>query len=183
MKTRYTRRVATEKSEADAETYLMRYGYKADKEGFGIYRKGFGFFGPPSFISVDIADKKAVLSAWKKHAILPGVFAIDVNRHGRRIERTVDRLAAFMNCELSDEVSYHKNGMLSVISLILSAVGLAAWFIPAAGFAVSVSGLATSMTANADGKNNIAVLSRSFAVFGITAAVSKFVICLITAIR
>ena len=179
MNTRYTRQVTTEKSESDAEVFLRQNGFKPDKEGFGVYRKGLGFFGPPSFISVDIADKKAVISAWKKHAIIPGVFAFEVNRHGHRIERTADRLAAFMNCELSNEVLSQKGGMLSIISLILSAVGLVAWFIPAVGFVVSVSGLATSITANTDRENNIAVLSRSFAVFGITAAISKFIICLV----
>ena len=179
MNTRYTRQVTTEKSESDAEVFLRQNGFKPDKEGFGVYRKGLGFFGPPSFMSVEVTDKKAIISAWKKHAILPGVFVFEVNRHGRRIERTADRFAAFMNYELSDEVHSQKSGKLSLISLILSAVGLAAWFIPAAGFVVSVSGLATSMTANADGKNNIAVLSRSFAVFGITAAISKFIFCLV----
>ena len=179
MNTRYTRRVTTEKSEADAEIFLMQNGYKADKEGFGVYRRGLGFFGSPSFISIEVIDKKAVISAWKKHAILPGVFAFDVNRRGRRIERMADRLAQFMDCELSEEVHSQNNGALSVISLTMSVVGLAAWLIPAVGLLISCSGLATSITANANGKNNIAVLSRLFAVFGVTAATSKFVICLI----
>lgn len=63
--TRYTRQVASEKNETDAEIFLRQNGFKPDKEGFGVYKKGLGFFRPPFFMSVDIADKKAVVLAWK----------------------------------------------------------------------------------------------------------------------
>ncbi|HEX2938374.1 MAG TPA: hypothetical protein VHO66_05580 [Ruminiclostridium sp.] len=178
MNTRYVRKIKTDNNVSvfeAAHRFLRKKGFRCiDSSPCGdTYRKGTGFFGFPQFITVEASDKTAIITAWRKHALLPGVFAFDVHRRSRRLERNADSLAALItqNNPIAVTQKPEKN---AVVSMILGALSGFTWLFPVIGLATSFAGIVTGIISMKDRKA-LATVGLALSSFFFTFSASQIV--------
>ena len=64
----------------EVHSYLLSEGYKyIDFKGEYLFKKGSGLMTGPSFIKITVSGYSARLEGWMKYAILPGVYAGEID--------------------------------------------------------------------------------------------------------
>lgn len=64
-------------------SFLLSEGYEYTQyKNETVFKKGLGFMSGPSFVKVSFTDKTVRVEAWIKFAILPGVYAGEMDLNG-----------------------------------------------------------------------------------------------------
>ena len=178
MNTRYVRKVQIQDADfaqRTAEAFLKAHGFhRIRDEDNANYCRGLGFFRPPQFISINIEGETAILTAYRKHALLPGVFAMDVRRRSRRLEKKLYRLATMLSTEQgSEQLTAEEKGKCAVLSIIFGLLGASSFLFAPLGLVVSSAGLITGAASlNAQKKSATVGIGISAFFFAFSAAVT-----------